>query len=1107
MSYKYLKRTQKITSLWICCCFLLCSTGFVTPVAAGPILSLTPPGEMVFASQSFDPVVLSGIKVNPNNPFQFDFIVDHGSQPIDEEYLGAQTQNLIHYFLAALAVSDDEMWVNLSPNEKNRIIAPHFGQTIMGRDLLAQDYLLKQITSSLTNPNESIGKAFWDKIHKHTYEKLHTTEIPLNSFNKIWIVPESADVYEIDHGAVIGQTRLKVMMDKDYKAMANQRAIAESRAPARDTTSEKQTQKERFTVHSSVFTKIILPEIEREVNEGEHFAPLRQIYHSMILASWFKQRMKKSILHHVYAERNKLAGIDVEDKDINHKIYDQYVEAYQQGVFNFIKEEYDSSTQTVIPRKYFSGGANFGANTNRAVRFHPGSQIPSGFFNQTKSYISAVLKPYQRAARKGRKILSWVLMAMALATPQLATASDSNEGILKTPAKVAQAPDIVLRIIYNENELITIASRPDYKKILAQTKKFKNWNTDHFEEILNGLQSWLGENYMKNLFLNNFNEFEKLMQFVSTAGIENFIDFTSHFTQKDILNLIDQPILNAKQLADVINAMYTASQNELKTNPLLTLKKIFTNEELLRILKKDESTLFFFVLRQIEFSEVIEEIVTQYPFLFDFEGNTQGNHLDKTRDLLKDLPDMRDVDDKRKKFRTKEALKAFYLYFYAKLAYYQNIAPQERDTYGEALRIITLYAEIDEQYDNANANSFKFSGKFTRTRKDIFHNIIAHESAHRFFTIGLGGNTSLIIHEMAGDIGGFFSTSELFDEKSVRRAKRRLGYQKLGRGKTHQKRTIGPRGLKKERKEQHYYARLQLKWIDEEFGPNIDRLAMFKAFGEIDTEYDNETLPEKVLFEIEPTKDLKKAEQINEVTDPNIIINIDGSVSEFTRYLLFKYFKIKGNIQTKEQEDTFLRAPLKTKTFKIREENFRTTLHLLASDDIKYLIELAEGFHQENQSSEKFTFSNELSFEKNINAFIAQLALDKQMEAQWQKQFSNIIPMIIHVHGQKKVNLNALQKAMETIVNNEAKKNPQALEISSLIQNIIEQYINDVSEDNAQMSKGGIDLNKNFMTLRLKQHASVNTEITRQELKQLKFDGLTSSIVNIQPFQASLILK
>ena len=56
---------------------------------------------------------------------------------------------LVKYFLAALTIPEKDLWVNLSPYEKDRVITDEFGSTEMGRDLLAQDYMLKQLTSSL----------------------------------------------------------------------------------------------------------------------------------------------------------------------------------------------------------------------------------------------------------------------------------------------------------------------------------------------------------------------------------------------------------------------------------------------------------------------------------------------------------------------------------------------------------------------------------------------------------------------------------------------------------------------------------------------------------------------------------------------------------------------------------------------------------------------------------------------------------------------------------------------------------------------------------------------------------------------------------------------
>ncbi|MBF0385064.1 MAG: UTP--glucose-1-phosphate uridylyltransferase, partial [Candidatus Omnitrophica bacterium] len=109
----------------------------------------------------------------------------------------------------------------------------------------------------------------------------------------------------------------------------------------------------------------LIPEIEKEVNEGKNFAPLRQIYNSVILASWYKDTLKESLLGKIYVDKNKTLGVDVADKEIKNKIYNQYLDAFKKGVYEYIKEDYDSATKTIIPRKYFSGGTSLKVHPKR----------------------------------------------------------------------------------------------------------------------------------------------------------------------------------------------------------------------------------------------------------------------------------------------------------------------------------------------------------------------------------------------------------------------------------------------------------------------------------------------------------------------------------------------------------------------------------------------------------------------------------------------------------------------------------------------------------------------------------------------------------------------
>lgn len=48
--------------------------------------------------------------------------------------------------------------------------------------------------------------------------------------------------------------------------------------------------KELNTYASSVLREKIIPKLTQEVNASKKYAALRQVYYSLILAQWFKQR-------------------------------------------------------------------------------------------------------------------------------------------------------------------------------------------------------------------------------------------------------------------------------------------------------------------------------------------------------------------------------------------------------------------------------------------------------------------------------------------------------------------------------------------------------------------------------------------------------------------------------------------------------------------------------------------------------------------------------------------------------------------------------------------------------------------------------------------------
>ncbi|VAX35088.1 hypothetical protein MNBD_UNCLBAC01-151, partial [hydrothermal vent metagenome] len=330
-----------------------------TPTPIG--ISLPAVGQMLNLSPSFTPLTLKGIKLFPQEPLKFDFILDAGESSLEGDALEEESSKLIKYFMAALTVPEKDLWVNLSPYEGDRIIPNQFGETEMGRDLLAQDYLLKQLTATLMYPEDEIGEIFWNQVYEKAYDLYGTTAIPVNTFNKVWIIPEKAVVYENEDTAFIVESRLKVMLESDYLALEQN---AHSEKFGTDHLSDDAV-KELNDLSSEVVRNVIIPAIEQEINEGKNFAQLRQIYHSIILAAWFKRNLKESLLGQVYMDRNKIEGIDIADKQAKDKIYNQYVEAFKKGVYDYIREEFDPASQQIIPKRYFSGGAKFGfSNVN-----------------------------------------------------------------------------------------------------------------------------------------------------------------------------------------------------------------------------------------------------------------------------------------------------------------------------------------------------------------------------------------------------------------------------------------------------------------------------------------------------------------------------------------------------------------------------------------------------------------------------------------------------------------------------------------------------------------------------------------------------------------------
>lgn len=301
-------------------------------------------GARLGLSKDFSYPVFTGLRFNPDDPLNLTFLADRsGKDKIDND----EAARLIRYFLAGLTLPEDELWVNLSPYEQNRVAPESLAATDLGRDMLTQDYLLKQLTASLTYPESAGGKDYWASVYGELFKRLGAVKTAVNSYNKVWIVPGKITLWEKDNAVFISDSSLKVMTDFDRQALQhNSSRVTDPGAE----------------ITAKVVREKIIPLITRDINQGENFALLRQVYRSLILAVWFKQKFKESF-YKAYIGAAKVKGIDLADKNIREKIFNLYVEAFRKGAYDYIKGEYDPYLKKHLRRRYYSGGIGLGGGS------------------------------------------------------------------------------------------------------------------------------------------------------------------------------------------------------------------------------------------------------------------------------------------------------------------------------------------------------------------------------------------------------------------------------------------------------------------------------------------------------------------------------------------------------------------------------------------------------------------------------------------------------------------------------------------------------------------------------------------------------------------------
>jgi hypothetical protein len=116
------RQIRRAISIVILAAFIITSVKSPALAQVDPMPFMPKPGVMIHLSPEFTPAYLKGIVIHPENALKFDFIIYKGDKVLTEAQKREEYTKLTKYFLASLAIPDDDQWVNLSPYEKDRII-------------------------------------------------------------------------------------------------------------------------------------------------------------------------------------------------------------------------------------------------------------------------------------------------------------------------------------------------------------------------------------------------------------------------------------------------------------------------------------------------------------------------------------------------------------------------------------------------------------------------------------------------------------------------------------------------------------------------------------------------------------------------------------------------------------------------------------------------------------------------------------------------------------------------------------------------------------------------------------------------------------------------
>ncbi|MGE5196912.1 MAG: SAM-dependent methyltransferase [Deltaproteobacteria bacterium] len=341
--------TLKLLSLIFCLSFIFQQLGFAQLTAELNPANYINRTQNSFPQDKFRPLHIRYLAYDSLGE-NFRLLLDKGdSKELKETALEESAKKLLEYFFVGIALPNESFWVNLRPDSEDNVIDDYLGKTDVGKILLEADLQLKKDTALFTSPQTPQGKAYWDRLYKKAGELFGHENVTIPTLVRPWIIPDEIIIRETTGNAYIYKATLKVMLEEDYLKSS---AVYNFKDPRLKALNE---------YSSKLLKEIIIPRLIREINVSKRYAPLRQVYYSLILAQWFKARFtdKQEDYFRLIDSKN-LTGLISKTPWTKTTYFNDYQKSFNDGEYNVKEPVYTPYGQSV--RSYFSGGLDLQLN-------------------------------------------------------------------------------------------------------------------------------------------------------------------------------------------------------------------------------------------------------------------------------------------------------------------------------------------------------------------------------------------------------------------------------------------------------------------------------------------------------------------------------------------------------------------------------------------------------------------------------------------------------------------------------------------------------------------------------------------------------------------------